>query len=361
MNTRRIAKLTIILAFLFGILTNAYGARSVSVFIGSDRHCAYETIRQLPADEESGRPLEVPVYDPLGNLIWHNNLTELLLRVSQDRQAVQPRLFIFGGDNVGSGSDYSLDSTGYPIGAPYFSVKSIDAQVHSVFGDQVTTIYTYGSHDRNSVDDYAGTFLSGPYAYEGFYVYGISYAQMIFDTEPDESYDGKDRDDPYGICADTATRGFLSWAEGLEDNNPILIVSHVPMHANRGDNLGSLTWAKAINQVAKDHDIVFLWGHNHTVEARESQRDVEVANHLLFPGQEIKVQSYTLDDGDTVPVAETVELGFTYMNAGYIKEGMSSLLTFKDQDDDGSWDFLISSRYKLNESRKMDIVIFLKH
>lgn len=43
------------------------------------------------------------------------------------------------------------------------------------------------------------------------------------------------------------------------------------------------------------------------------------------------------------------ELEFIYMNAGYITDGVGTLLTFTDLDDSGEWDTLTAKRYSLDE------------
>lgn len=35
----------------------------------------------------------------------------------------------------------------------------------------------------------------------------------------------------------------------IADRDPIVVMSHVPLHANRGDNPGALTWYKALTAV----------------------------------------------------------------------------------------------------------------
>ena len=95
--------------------------------------------------------------------------------------------------------------------------------------------------DTGSTDGYSA-YLSGPVALDGYYLYGISYAQMLYATDEQTAaaeYSYLDIDDANGISAKTASANFLSWVDSLEDSLPIIVMSHVPMHVNRNDNLGA--------------------------------------------------------------------------------------------------------------------------
>ncbi len=377
-------------AILAIVLLTGAALADVSIFVATDRHAKYETVRdggsgpdEAPAPPDGKRPPEdsesardgasgpdeapappdgkkarkkkLPAYDADGNLIWHNHLTQVMALAAAD--GVRPEFVVLGGDNVGDGGDKSIDGTGYPIGAPYFSMTAVDAQVKHVFGDSVRGLYTYGSHDIHATDPYEAAFFSGPVAGQGYYIYGVSFAQMIYDTDQqavDAGYQGKDAADPNGIAAQTASHRFLTWVNGLEDDLPIVVMSHVPLHANRGDNAGAWTWTRALNAAAERHDVIFLWGHNHTVEQRDEGRAVERANYLKVPGEALTVQSWEAgDDGKRLLkrgeelVCQTETLRFIYMNAGYITNGVGSVLTFSDTNDDGHWDRLTVKRYAL--------------
>ena len=384
--------------------TNAAAEKSVSVFAATDRHAAYETAAveneenegAKPPEETSEasekappkRPKKAPVYDADGSLIWHNHLTDVLTLVRQDQDAVQPGIILLGGDNVGADSDSAIDETGYPMGAPPFSMRAVDAQIAHVFGDAARGLYTYGSHDKNETGHYADVFFSGPVPGDGFYLYGISFAQMVYDSDrqagaEDERgriYSGIDLTDPNGISAQMASHQFLSWVSSLEDHWPIVVMSHVPLHAHRGDNSGAWTWTRALNEAAENHDVIFLWGHNHTLEKGEDEKAAEQANYLLRPGEEITVQSWALredgkmilrkelapaanetGDSEAKPKYELITqketLRFVYMNAGYITNGIGSLLTFTDAEEDGVWDRLTVKRYSLSaeETEEWDL------
>ena len=379
-----LAVLCVLLALSFAVSASA--EKTISVFTATDRHSAYETTAaESEENKESSSSKErarMPVYDADGSLIWHNNLTDLLSRVRRDEAAVQPEIILLGGDNVGSGSDKSIDKTGYPMGAPPFSMKAVDAQIAHVFGDTTRGVYTYGSHDNNETGNYADIFFSGSMKCDGFYLYGISFSQMIHETdgqaktadEKGRTYSGKDLADPKGISAQTAAHHFLSWVKGLRDHWPIIVISHVPLHANRGDNSGAHTWTWVLNQAAMNHDVVFLWGHNHTLERSEKAKAVERAHYLLLPGEEITVQSRERNEDGKIVLRKAIDspapdgteeekkpkyelithketLRFVYMNAGYIIDGVGSLLTLTDTEEDGEWDRLTVKRYMLDSEK----------
>ena len=346
----------------------ASASEETVLFVATDRHAAYETAKEggdgareerppeeskSPKKENSSekkkapRASQVPVYDENGSLIWHNNLTELLKLVRAD--GVVPQLALIGGDFVGSGSDASRDVTGYPMGAPHFSMTAVDAQVRAVFGGETGRLYTYGSHDVNAVDEYQKAFFSGPADCGGCHLYGISFSQMIHDTDRQaeaEKYSGKDVADERGLSAQSASGLFLSWVKGLDDHLPIVVMSHVPLHARRGDNCGAWTWMQALNAAAEEHDVIFLWGHNHTLERGKNGRESERANYLRLPGEELTVQTWETDDRGNETGARTVRmekdgeyselvtrtetLRFVYLNAGYITNGVGTVLSFRD-------------------------------
>lgn len=399
--------------FVFGIgmaFAEGQGGLSpkfASLFVATDRHAQYETTAtageaeplnpsEMPAgpEEKKNGPSrerwkKMPLFDANGELIWHNNLTDVLTLVARDEDAVQPEMVLLGGDNVGEGGDGGRDATGYPIGAPVFSMRGVDAQISHAFGESVRGLYTYGSHDTNETGVYEDVFFSGPVQGNGYWVYGISYAQMIYHSDRQaltedgrgKIYSGKDLADPNGISAETAGNRFRSWVKSLDDHWPIIVLSHVPLHARRGDNSGAKFWTQALNEAAENHDIVFLWGHNHTVEGGKNDKASEQANYLLLPGETITVQSWEEDaDGKIItkrkisaPEGEQAEkaedekrdssegrpkyeliveqepLSFIYMNAGYLIKGVGSLLTFTDAESDGIWDSLTVKRYLLDE------------
>lgn len=299
-----------------------------------------------------------------------NNLAAAIQKVANRNGIVTPSVVLLGGDYVGSGPDAG------DKGQPAFTLADLRSEIFSSLNPNKTEIFfTYGSHDRNCTDGYSA-FFSGPHRCDGYYIYGISYAQMAYATDSltraavalyDEqgdnipgnnpppanndstmpmpqqpsgglrAYNGIDIADPYGISAESASARFAAWADTLSGHDPIIVMSHVPIHASRNDNPGGLRWFNTLSRAAQKHDIVLLFGHNHTLEERGNSSDSGM--YLLAPGDSITVQ------GDSVQGAQRQQLPFTYANAGYLKLGWCTLITFNDTDADGHPDYLQLRRF----------------
>ena len=299
-----------------------------------------------------------------------NNLAAAIQKVANRNGIVTPSVVLLGGDYVGSGPDAG------DTGQPAFTLADLRSEIFSSLDPNKTEVFfTYGSHDRNCTDGYSA-FFSGPHRCDGYYIYGISYAQMAYATDsltraavalyeeqgdnipgnnpppanndstmpmPQQpsgglrAYNGIDIADPYGISAESAAGRFAAWADTLSGHDPIIVMSHVPIHASRNDNPGGLRWFNTLSRAAQKHDIVLLFGHNHTLEERGNSSDSDM--YLLAPGDSITVQ------GDSVQGAQRQQLPFTYANAGYLKLGWCTLITFNDTDADGHPDYMQLRRF----------------
>lgn len=322
--------------------STVWEGKTTSLFVASDRH-------------EAGNG---------------NNLAAAIQKVANRYGIVTPSVVLLGGDYVGSGPDAG------DTGQPAFTLADLRSEIFSSLDPNKTEVFfTYGSHDRNCTDGYSA-FFSGPHRCDGYYIYGISYAQMAYATDSltraavalyDEqgdnipgnnpppanndstmpmpqqpsgglrAYNGIDIADPYGISAESASARFAAWADTLSGHGPIIVMSHVPIHASRNDNPGGLRWFNTLSRAAQKHDIVLLFGHNHTLEERGNSSDSGM--YLLAPGDSITVQ------GDSVQGAQRQQLTFTYANAGYLKLGWCTLITFNDTDADGHPDYLQLRRF----------------
>ena len=200
--------------------------------------------------------------------------------------AYAPGLVVLGGDHVNNTNSGSL--------------ASITSEIQAVYPG-VQTFYTYAAHDPNVSED-----SSNPYAYartgeyyegEDYYVYGVDQNDM-----------------QSASSAATASANFKSWADTIDSSKVIFVMCHMPIHSRRGDNAGGATWMNALNEVGQSHDIVFLWGHNHT---GESSADTSV--YFVSVGGSLTPQG-----------GSTGTINFTYMNAGYIKNGYASMVVVND-------------------------------
>ncbi len=293
-----------------------------------------------------------------------NNLAPLL-RITSKGAAVTPSAVLLDGDFVGGGGDRT----------PVFSVESVYNEIDSVLNtNSCEVLLGYGSHDANCSEGYAA-FLSGPRRMEGYFVYGLSFAQMAFATDSaaraailksrqeaatsedegdvspppggDPGYAGLDTLDRRGISAQSASGSFTEWVSSIPGDWPVVVMSHMPLHAIRKDNLGAETWVKALNEAGKSHPIIFIWAHNHTLEERAGRDGGEIPdrdNYLLLPGDNIQVQTCV----DSISVQE--RLRFTYVNAGYLKLGYASVVTFSDSRGEGRFDHVRIERFTINEA-----------
>ncbi len=306
---------------------------STSVFVATDRHSYYDSDGYL-------------------DIAHGNYLTDILELIQSDDTITQPTVGIIGGDLVGSGKDVMLDSDGNKwAGQPAFFIDDVNDEFRTVYGNSFKTYYTFGSHDNHCASPYEDTFLSGPAKEDGYYIYGITYSQMVNATEEqaieavknNEVYDTVDLGDKNGMSAEIASANFSEWVNSLDDNKPIIVMTHVPMHVHHNDNFGATTWNAALQEAAKTHDIIVLWGHNHSLET--SRGDLTDRDYYLVPkGSTMEIQGFEYDGS----LNEEVELAYTYCNAGYITMGYGSLLTFDDDQSDGKYDTLTINRYTLN-------------
>jgi hypothetical protein len=263
-----------------------------------------------------------------------NQLTAVLEQVVADSDAVKPTVTLLGGDSVGRGSD--REESGHPA----YTVAEPNAEIYSVLGNDVATYYTFGSHDTSNTNGYS-EYLSGPAKCDGYYIYGISFAQMAYATDEqtkEAGYNYIDLADRNGISATTASANFLKWVDSLDDNLPVVVMSHVPLHVNRKDNLGAAIWCEALNKAAETHDVIMLFGHNHTTER---SNDTDRYYYLVPEGKSMPVQGAEKDGDYSTPVT----IHFTYINAGYLTMGYGSLMTFADVNADGTYDKLTVQRY----------------
>ena len=336
-----------------------------------------------------------------------NNLTPLL-KIALAGSPNLPSVVLLDGDYVGSGGGSN----------PEFSVFDLYDEVDAAIPGTPEVLPTYGSHDINCTDGYEG-FFSGPIRLDGYYAYGITFAQMTYATDEEmnealakaeeqgdtesqgdtgdkddrpsrppeggskppegggsgggtgsggsvsgsgsggggtggggggrppggRGYKGLDKDDPYGISAESGAASFLAWVGTLSDRDPIVVASHVPLHVNRGDNYGARTWFDALQTAAASHDVIFLWAHNHTMEEhlREGEKSVDRDYYLLAPGDSITLQGPKGTD------AVREKVNFTYLNAGYIKLGYVTVITFTDYDRSGAYDRMHIERFSLDE------------
>ena len=193
----------------------------------------------------------------------------------------------------------------------------------------------YSYHDQGVTDD-AGIMhtTSGLWTTLDYcYVYGIV---------------EKDMSDP--AAAKDAAAAFTKWVNSLTDQKAIIVVSHLPIHAMRGDNLGAGYWHNALNAAATGdaaggnikRNVAFFHGHNDSVEQEE---------YYYAPGQEMSVESFVSALGvnaqsDTMTVIYDAAAGknatatgtyatvyYTYATAGYLADNGTATLVEISEDE----------------------------
>ena len=103
-----------------------------------------------------------------------SKIVTVINKVANRYGVVTPSVVLLGGDYVGSGPDQG--ETGQPV----FSLADLRAEIFSSLDPSKTDLFfTYGSHDRNCADGYSA-FFSGPHQCDGYYIYGVSFAQMAY-------------------------------------------------------------------------------------------------------------------------------------------------------------------------------------
>ena len=276
--------------------------KSVSIFVGADIH------------EAMGK----------------SRLEEVLTLV----KPAKPAIVLLGGDHVGvTGPDVSEEDRAR-YWTPEFSVEELRGRISRLLGSGVESYFTYGSHDKKASEG-ESAFLAGAVSTDCCHLYGVSFSEMRFANEEqrrqDTRYDGIDS----GAAEDGAVR-FLEWAEGIEDHKPILVMSHLPLHRHRGDNLGASIWCAALNRAAEKHNVFVFFAHNHTAERRSS---LDRQYYLVPAGSAMEIQGS--EKGEN---CQSV-IRFTYLNAGYILMGCGTVLTFSDENGDEEYDTVTVRRY----------------
>lgn len=281
----------------------------------------------------------------------NSNLKSILSLVLRD---ATPDVVLLGGDHVGSvgrvrPKKQPGEANSSPMRKmteeerrnwqPVFCLDDLRHEITDILGRQTKTYFTYGSHDKNEVNG-AANFFCGPASFEHYHLYGISFCQMRYANNEQLEQSNYDGPDINLGSAEKGTADFTAWTNSLSDTNPIFIMSHIPLHAHRTDNLGAELWTHAFNEAAKKHDLFVFFGHNHTAE---HLTPLERACYFVPSGNLLSVQS---EEKEVQPV---IPIRFTYLNAGYVANGCGTLLTLSDENNDEQYDTLTIQRYSLSE------------
>ena len=170
----------------------------------------------------------------------------------------------------------------------------------------------------------AGGFFCGPAELDACYLYGVSFCQMRFADDAqreqcDPPYDGIDAASSGAGSAEPASARFLEWCAGLPDRKPIVLMSHMPLHANRPDNRGAAVWCAALNEAAERRDVFVFFAHNHSSEHKSG---TDRRYYYVPAGGMLPVQGREKEARAAAPIR------FHYLNAGYVLNGCGTLLRF---------------------------------
>lgn len=183
-------------------------------------------------------------------------------------------------------------------------VSEVEQAGFDVLGGSTSVGLSFGSWD-DAVEDDAGIMVPDKngcgilFENEGLVVYSIGHEHM---TD--------------AVLAESSSAEMLAALNGYDSGRAIFVMSHVPLHVRRGDNLGGEIWTNALNTLAESHDVFVVWSHNHTGET-----EVDIENYMKLSGSSIEAQSSEKD------VGKDMVINFNYMNAGYINGGDKTVRT----------------------------------
>lgn len=271
---KKILSVLLVLSMIMGMLPmNVLAAEVTGNFTTEDSGTSGETSYLMIATDRHANTTII------GSII--DNIESQL-----DQQNVLDYLGL-GGDMVGSNSSHPAYNSSTVLGEATAATSSLTA-------DNVDIVA--GIHDINVTDDAGivlpydttmnGTCEGGAQIYEGsnFYVYGVPESCISGEVE--------------GVDPATEAADFVTWATGadIDTSKVIILVSHYPIHAKRGDNTGAGYWHNALNEVASgsaagtevSRNVIFFHGHNHTVDSSE---------YVYIPGSTMSIQSYVDPSG----------------------------------------------------------------
>ena len=223
-------------------------------------------------------------------------LTEIC-GAAYDAGFTDPDLFLFGGDF--SCLDSVSDSN-----AGKSQVVGIVQEIWPEITDD-NSLILQGNHDPAGTD---GLVETGAYEFDDFIVYMLNEdnypsKQGDYSTYPIVQLSAWDLEDYLYECID---RG---------ETRPIFIASHTGLHYDidrqDGNNQYAYLLCNAINDVAKELDIIFMFGHNHT------NGDEQVGGSIthIAKGEKLNVCH---EDSISNKSGTPTEINFTYINYGYI-------------------------------------------
>lgn len=266
---------------------------AVQAFFASDRHANRNN---------NGQSIVTPILNYMRNTLGANISHAFLI-----------------GDMVGYGN---VGSSTY---SPAYNTSVVRNEVVSSYPDIPVDII-YGNHDAGYRDD-AGIMHKT--------ACGMDCGEYVVYMVPQ----------PYLMETDETKAGandFKSWARQQDPSKPIFVLSHLPLHAKRGDNLGANYWHKALNEIATGsvtgttpvRNVIFILGHNHSQDGG--------TEFTVTKGSTLDIQSFTTTTvkkniwgksggSKTTTSATTLakqKIYYDYFVGGYLNDrGHGSLMT----------------------------------
>ena len=235
-----------------------------------------------------------------------DNLREILNAVKADKPSLDGMIFCGDYSNVSGKSNYEI--------TPEPAISEIKGILGETYPDltEENMIFTQGNHDPLTISIKS----PGLHEFDKYLVY-------VNNTEIDFPWKQGEVSGSLYKVTHTAEVMKLRLDKLIEqgEKRPIIIAQHVPLHFTArtssengtGDNLYSSIVFDVVNEAAKDLNIIYVTGHNHS-----NGWDNYMGGSCYFkkPGDTILIPEF--DSNKTTTDTFTKEtLNFTYLNAGY--------------------------------------------
>ncbi|MBR3146956.1 MAG: hypothetical protein IKF54_02305 [Eubacterium sp.] len=260
----------------------------------SDRHGNTSAIEQAFAGMPSSEGASVEYVSIIGDMVGSGKEKA----PAYDSSAIYDEIVDAGFSGVKTNEDMSI------LWADHDEYVNDDAKI--VFADKGT-----GSGLMKTGLNNDGT--------PAYYIYGIAFYDMTDSAK-----------------AEAAAEEFMDWVDTLTDNTvPVIVLCHVPLHYARGDNRGAIYWSDALNYAATGEitaksgetvirDVVYMHGHNHTVEY--SAKDPE----NVYSGEFYVPRGAAMEIG--AEENHFSRIYYTYTTAGYLKDDPKATLITIDSE-----------------------------
>ncbi len=235
-----------------------------------------------------------------------DNLTGIINAVKADKSDLDGAIFCGDYSNVPGMSSYQI--------TPENAISEIKEVMNGAYPDLMDEdmVFIQGNHDALTISIEA----PGLHEFDDYLVY-VNNAEIDFPWQQ-----GKTANSHYKVkhTAEVMKRCFDSLIEKGE-TRPVIVVQHVPLHftartsslKGTGDNLYASLVFDVVNEAAKDLNIIYVTGHNHSAGW---DNYIGGACYFLKPGDTILIPDFDRNK-ITTDSYKTETVNFTYLNAGY--------------------------------------------